>query len=488
MTAALLFENNESRYLTTKSAQIADGLARSLRTEILNRTAVLKVLVAADGMINSAVFEKIAAAIVSEYPGIYAVNLVAPNGRITNVHPLEANRLALGQNLLNRQDVQEYLLSAKADREPRMSHKLMTYQGVPAFTLYVPLYSGHDQFIGWLNAVVDFDNWLAGFLKARALDHTRVVIKWQHPDSGIIDHGPKDVRSSFSYNHRLFNQSIRFEIGFAPNDLDSIRARHYMLVIVVGAGLLLLALMLILNLHLSKLRLMTANKNLALKNNLLSSLSHDLSGPLAALVMTLEQGLEDGGLLSPKQQRSVAHLMKSMTEMLKSAKILHAKDMGILKLKTESVQLATAVPEAILTVSAQAHKKNIQFVVADLPQDLAVLADKATLVNNVLLNVLVNAIKFSPDHGHIRIYAATKKSEVHLIVEDAGAGLSPDQLSQLQKFLRIESTTGTLGEQGTGLGLLQIQGFMNAYGGSMRIENCEKGGCRMILIFQRGGV
>ncbi len=484
VSACLLYKNSENTFLKAKSNQIADGIGERLQAEIFNRIALLKIMGRSVDLSDPSVFAKLAPEIVKEFSDFYAINYVNTQGIISRTYPEDRNRLALGQNLLERHDVRDYLIGSKDSGDPWMSHRLITYQGVPAITLYVPVYTHDNQFSGWLNAVLDFDSWLAGFMEVNALDQVRIAVKWEHSESEIVDRGVRSVEYSFAYVHEILNQKLDLEIGFAPGEMEIVRARHYAIVVILGSIILLLALSLILKLHWSQRRLRLANEHLAFKNNLLSSLSHDLSAPLTILGLIMDRIFSSKEPPSVDLQQSANRSLKVIAEMLESAKLLHAQKMGVVDFKTEAVCLSVALREAIESVSYQAEKKGVKIHTSSIPDDLFVMAQLSTFVNNVLLNVLTNAVKFSPKDGEIKISAAIKKNRIHLLIEDEGCGLSTDQLSRLKKSLSLKSTTGSRGERGTGLGLLQVRGFMEAYGGALEIENNEPKGCRIILIFR----
>jgi signal transduction histidine kinase len=474
--SALLFDHYENLYKEKKTKQVADIIAKNLEIEIQNRIAILGVIGKKPTLFNDRSFESLADSLIHEYPGFYAINFVNPSGVIQKIFPQQANKEALNKNLLNRIDVQNYLIEARASRTSKMSHKLMTFQGVPAFTLYTPLYDSQDQFLGWLNAVVDFDNWLIRFLQNEKLSHTRVLVSWNHPHSETIDQGPKDTSELYAYNYALLNQQIKIEIGFSPQDIDLAQSRHYRLMIAVCIAILLITLILAVSLNASRLRLLKLNSDLTLKNNLLSSLTHDISSPLCSLNLNLTNVLTHEKPLTLTHRERILRALNTIGEMLSSAKLLHAQTLGLSKLTLQPVDLNELIEKTLLKVADLAEGKNIRFDLQLPKLNSSVMAEPITLSNNVLLNILTNAIKFSPKSGIIHIQVAAQADSVSLSVIDQGEGFKTKQLEQFSKGLNLESSLGTDGEKGTGLGILQIQSFMEMYKGSLSLENAPAKG------------
>ena len=446
---------------------------------------MLKILGQVVTSINVPTFENLAASVIAEYPGFYAINMVSPSGIIKKVFPFEQNRAALGQNLLQHPKVRDYLIAARDEKAPRMSHHLMTYQNVAAFTLYVPLFNDQGQFKGWLNAVLDFNSRLGHFISQNTLEHTRIVVRWDHPESTAVDRGVQTVEPAFQHAHQVLNQSVLVGVGFSQSEADLGHSRYFAITMTIGAGLLTLALILIVVLNRSKIHLMATNRRLALKNSLLSSLSHDISSPLSSLLLGLDGFLNSGKVPSPEIRPRIQAALDSMVSMLTRAKQIHAHDLEVSNLVNGPVNLGLAVSSTIDLVAPLAQFKGIKFSVSPGQADLLVKAEASTLQANVLANVLGNAIKFSPQDALFKVSTISKGTEAHLLIEDQGPGLNSDQLSSFHKSGTIPSTFGSLGERGTGLGLPQISVFMNQYEGRLEVENINSGGCRLTLIFQK---
>jgi signal transduction histidine kinase len=126
--------------------------------------------------------------------------------------------------------------------------------------------------------------------------------------------------------------------------------------------------------------------------------------------------------------------------------------------------------ETIAKISLLAEDKGIRLV-NDVPYNAHLFADRM-LVGQVLLNLLTNAIKFTPRGGTITVYMST---ELTLAVRDSGIGINGKTVSDLFRHDVRTVGYGTDGEIGTGLGLPFCQDIMTAHGGTLRVETGDTG-------------
>ena len=172
--------------------------------------------------------------------------------------------------------------------------------------------------------------------------------------------------------------------------------------------------------------------------------------------------------------------------MLKSVRILHSYGLGVTPIPIENVALRQAIESSISIVDQTANTKNVKFEIsAAIDNNLVIKANAHTLTNNVLLNVLTNAIKFSARDGVIQISHNINNNHVSLVFINHGETLKEKDLNRFKTLSRIETRSGTIGEQGTGLGLLQITGFMKMYGGHVNLENILPSGVKTTLTFEK---
>ena len=224
------------------------------------------------------------------------------------------------------------------------------------------------------------------------------------------------------------------------------------------------------------------------KSEFLANMSHELRTPLNAII-GFSEALMSGlfGPCPPKHGEYIAsihtsgqHLLTLVNDVLDMAKI----ESGRLELDREPVPVATLVAECLELVEPLAGRKGIRMRVGTVAPDLVVSADNLRLRQTVL-NILSNAIKFTPDGGGIRIDAqrinaarwggpSPAAGAVELVITDTGIGMTEDEVRiALQPFRQINNYM-TKSQPGTGLGLPLAKRFVEAHGG--RLEVCSRPG------------
>ncbi len=229
----------------------------------------------------------------------------------------------------------------------------------------------------------------------------------------------------------------------------------------------------------------TANTELRkldeLKSQFISMASHELRTPLIAIqgyVDLLRNG--QGQHLNPEQKkmldtvsRNATRLARIVTELLDISRIEENK----LILRQETLNLAQVIQEVVDEQKPSLDKRQHTITLElqpDLPQ---VLGDRDRLAQ-VIINLLGNAIKYTPDGGHIRLKASAAGDELRLGVTDNGIGIKEEHLGRLfKRFSTIgDLTKHSTGKEdfmagGTGLGLSIVEGIVKAHGGRVWVES-----------------
>jgi signal transduction histidine kinase len=116
-----------------------------------------------------------------------------------------------------------------------------------------------------------------------------------------------------------------------------------------------------------------------------------------------------------------------------------------------------------------AQQKKIRLI-NEVPPGVSVWADR-NQVDLVIRNILSNAIKFTNTDGTIRVSSKEENRDVVIAVADNGVGMEPEQYTMLFKNISNSSSFGTMGEKGTGLGLLLCREFVEKNNGSIDVES-----------------
>lgn len=143
------------------------------------------------------------------------------------------------------------------------------------------------------------------------------------------------------------------------------------------------------------------------------------------------------------------------------------------KLDIEAVNLGDAFNEVKEMFEETLENKNLTLE-SDVDDSLIVKAEKVSLVNEVLNNIISNAIKFSFKGGLLTVQAYEELGRVFVKIEDKGQGISEQDLKALMDDTGIVSQVGTMGEQGTGYGLYLVKSYMDLYGGQVLVQSIPK--------------
>jgi signal transduction histidine kinase len=412
--------------------------------------------------------------LVSKYPGFfYAINFVKPDGVIARVYPIEQNKEALGKDLRTRPELVSYLDESRKNKTAFISHRVHTYQGIYAIIVYEPMHDSQGKFRGWLNAVIDIDNWLRNQIREQGWDDLYIRMQWSNADKNdLILGGKTPPAQTFTYDLPILNQMVKIDVGMRDTSLTNRYDLHLDLMWGVVFFLLMTVTILIYKLTLSNTNLIRVNEQLSVKNILLNSLAHDLASPLASLGLTLEMVVQAAkSAMTDIQKQRVFKNLKTLQDMLASVRTLSRLELEIENLKTQSVPLKKAVEEATSQVLEQANLKKTEIQFDQVNDAHVVSAEGNTLIHNVIPNVLSNAVKFSPVGSTIRLKSTQVGSSVWLSIVDEGSGFADEEIQNFNHGSALQSHRGTAGEKGTGLGLIQVKGFMQLYGGNAVIRN-----------------
>ena len=208
------------------------------------------------------------------------------------------------------------------------------------------------------------------------------------------------------------------------------------------------------------------------KDQFLSTMSHELRTPLNA-VLGFSDLLTDAryGPLNERQRRYITHihtggqhLLRLINDILDLSKI----EAGRLELAIENVPVERTIREVLDVVRPLAEKKS-QTVSYEAEPTLAVRAD-STRLKQVLINLVGNAIKFTPNGGSIKLAGRLIEGKVRLEVRDNGPGIPPEEKKRIfEAFYRLHQSAKT--QEGTGLGLAITQRLVELHGAELGLES-----------------
>jgi signal transduction histidine kinase/DNA-binding response OmpR family regulator len=208
------------------------------------------------------------------------------------------------------------------------------------------------------------------------------------------------------------------------------------------------------------------------KDQFLSTMSHELRTPLNAVLGFSDLLTEERyGPLNDRQRRYVKHIHtggKHLLSLINDILDLSKIEAGRLQLAIETVRVSTCFAEVVDTMRPLADKKS-QSLLTNTSRDVNVRADP-TRFKQVLMNLIGNAIKFTPEGGKIAIGCQPLGEVVRVEVRDSGPGIPPEEQQRIfEAFHRSAQSEKTV--EGTGLGLAITRRLVELHGGHLDLES-----------------
>jgi PAS domain S-box-containing protein len=219
-----------------------------------------------------------------------------------------------------------------------------------------------------------------------------------------------------------------------------------------------------------------------LKDEFLANMSHELRTPLNA-ILGMAEGLQEEvfGVIEKRQiralqtiERSGLHLLSLINDILDVAKI----EAGQIELEYTSISVTHLCSSSLVFIKQQALQKRIRLETKFAPDLTNAFVDERR-IRQVLINLLTNAVKFTPEGGTVTLTAsplpqaddATQQHYLRIAVSDTGIGIAPENINKLfQPFVQIDSA---LNRQyaGTGLGLALVKQIVELHGGRVGLTS-----------------
>lgn len=228
------------------------------------------------------------------------------------------------------------------------------------------------------------------------------------------------------------------------------------------------------------------------KDEFLASMSHELRTPLNAVLGLTDAMLE--GVAGPASDRhrswlgdiksSGAHLLGLINDLLDLARI----ESGQLEIDLQPTSPSDLAEATLRLVHGAALAKGIKLE-RSIPAELPALVTDARLLRQILLNLLGNAVKFTPRDGqvHFRVRAGVAPDTVEFEVADTGIGIPPDRLADIfQPFVQVDAGLDRQAG-GTGLGLALVSRMADRLGGSVAVESNLGIGSTFVVVLPSQG-
>lgn len=226
-----------------------------------------------------------------------------------------------------------------------------------------------------------------------------------------------------------------------------------------------------------------------LKTQFFANINHELRTPLSLLLAPLKSILEGkmGKVASSLRdtldtmQRNGLKLLKLINNLLDLSKYEGEK----MRLRITKINMSDFVNDLLQSVKALADSKKIGIYYQHPPHAVELSVDPDQF-EKVVLNLLSNALKFTPEKGKITLYLEEKEDTVSFMVEDTGIGIPPDKIDSIfDRFSQVDGSASR-SQTGTGIGLALVREIVLLHGGTIQVDSQLEKGTRFIVEMPKG--
>ena len=506
IVGVFLLHNLEKDEKTTGKymAQITEKRVRARLDQYSMLSALLGNYISAGENLDENTFSELAEKIPNEDGVIKAFEL-APEGIVTDIYPKQGNEGAFGLDMLQEHERKKDAILARDSGKYTLGGPYQLKQGGTGALLFNPVYqdnnSEQDEFWGFVILVIDWDRFIGEINLDYLSDADFCYRIWTYDrgssDKIILAESQDNMSDNIlTVECAVPNNTWYFDI--IPSEGWSPRSYQIMCIVISYVFSLLIATVFYLisskkhrerqyEAELEKAAEQAKNANEA-KTRFLFNMSHDIRTPMNAIVGfsgLLEKNLQNERKAKEyleKIQSSSNLLLRIINQVLEMARI--ESGTAVLQLKAEDMD---ALFHRVNTVFEEdVRKKNLQYhAVLDVRHHY-VVCDQ-TKLQEIMLNIISNAIKYTPE-GHsiyVEVHEAVSEnpSKIRYIFscEDTGIGMSEEYLPHIyEEFSREHSTTENK-VPGTGLGLPIIKSMIELMGGSIQVESRQGIGTKFTI-------
>ena len=213
----------------------------------------------------------------------------------------------------------------------------------------------------------------------------------------------------------------------------------------------------------------------SMRRQLIGDVTHELRTPLTSIKGYME-GLVDGVLPSNAETfNQIHHEAERLSRLVDDLQELSRVEAKAYSLDIRSVAVSNLVQTTVKRLSPQARDKRIKLQ-SNLPADLPLIQADEDRITQVLVNLVANAIQYTPEGGEVIISAARQADDVLVSVKDSGIGIPPEHIANLfTRFYRVDKSRSRTAGGGSGIGLTLAKHLVEAHGGRIWAESKGEG-------------
>lgn len=497
---------NEEKMRAAFTAETTVNRIRSQLNRYLDVSEFFQNIIGSGHQMDSKEFQALSQMISDDSQIIKAIEL-APDGVVKDIYPLKGNEAAFGIDMLNSPARKHEANLAMKSGQYTIAGPYELNQGGLGSLLFEPIYitdkSGEKSFWGLSILVLDWNRFLEELELDKLTDASYCYQMWKKDgNSGkktIIAQGGDAIhKGAVQISCKVPNDTWYFEI-IPHTGWVTVKQQALVFLVAVSIAVLATAICYLMLHRKQREKLYTeeirksaekARKANEAKTRFLFNMSHDIRTPMNAIVGfsgLLEKSLHDEkkslGYIK-KIRVSSDILLTIINQVLEMARI----ESGKITLNPESVNIREMV-EAMNTVfESSLTKKSLEYQCSLNVVHDQILCDK-TKMEEIILNVVSNSIKYTNPHGKITVSIDELDSEdeknanYKVVVEDNGIGMSQDYLPHIFEEFSREHTSTETRVAGTGLGLPIVKSLVDRMGGTIEVESEEGKGTRFIMKF-----
>lgn len=497
---------NEEKMRAAFTAETTVNRIKSQLNRYLDVSEFFQNIIGSGHQMDSKEFQALSQ-MISDDSQIIKVIEQAPDGVVKDIYPLKGNEAAFGIDMLNSPARKHEANLAMKSGQYTIAGPYELNQGGLGSLLFEPIYitdkSGEKSFWGFSILVLDWNRFLEELELDKLTDASYCYQMWKKDgNSGkktIIAQGGDAIhKGAVQISCKVPNDTWYFEI-IPHTGWVTVKQQALVFLVAVSIAVLATAICYLMLHRKQREKLYTeeirksaekARKANEAKTRFLFNMSHDIRTPMNAIVGfsgLLEKSIHDEkkSLDYIKKIRvSSDILLTIINQVLEMARI----ESGKITLNPESVNIREMV-EAMNTVfESSLTKKSLEYQCSLNVVHDQILCDK-TKMEEIILNVVSNSIKYTNPHGKITVSIDELDSEdeknanYKVVVEDNGIGMSQDYLPHIFEEFSREHTSTETRVAGTGLGLPIVKSLVDRMGGTIEVESEEGKGTRFIMKF-----